>query len=88
MIRITKFKTKAEDYDGSTRDFYFYKAIDGDRILCTYAVQADLPMADTMAKKRMGDYFLKNIKIEEITEQENKELEIKNKIADAESDFK
>ena len=87
MIRIIKYKTKAEDYDGSTREFYFYKALDGDIILCTYSVQADLPMADTMAKKRMGDFLLKNIKIEEITEQENKELEIKNKIAVVDGDF-
>lgn len=79
MIRITKYKTKAEDYDGSTREFYFYKALNGDRILCTYSVQADLPMADTMAKKRMGDFLLKNIKIEEITEEEAKIMEVKNK---------
>ena len=36
-------------------------------------------MADTMAKKRMGDFLLKNIEIEEITEEEAKIMEVKNK---------
>lgn len=87
MIRITKYKTKAEDYDGSTREFYFYKALDGDRILCTCAFQFDDPMADNMAKLKLGQFVFRQIKIEEITEQENKELEIKNKIAVVDGDF-
>lgn len=88
MLRITKFKTKAEVGDGTIQEMYQYKVLDGDKIIGTYAVQADYPNADTMAQIRLGQFIFKQIKIEEITEQENKELVIKNKIADVEEDFK
>ena len=81
MLRITKFKTKAEVGDGTIQEMYQYKALDGDKIIGTFTVQADLTMADSMAQTRLGQYVFNQIKIEEITEQENKELEIKNKIA-------
>ena len=88
MLRITKFKTKAEVGDGTIQEMYQYKALDGDKIIGTFTVQADLTMADSMAQTRLGQYVFNQIKIEEITEQENKELEIKNKIAVVEEDFK
>ena len=88
MLSITKFKTKAEVGDGTIQEMYQYKALDGDKIIGTFTVQADLTMADSMAQTRLGQYVFNQIKIEEITEQENKELEIKNKIAVVEEDFK
>lgn len=88
MIRITKYKTKAEVYgNGTIQEIYCYKAIDDDRILGTCAFQSDDPMSDNMAKIKLGQFVFRQIKIEEITEQENKELEIKNKIAVVDGDF-
>lgn len=92
MIRITKFKTKAEDpqmYEGrgTTQEIYIYKALDGDKIIGTFSVQADLTMADSMAKTRLCQYVFNQIKIEEITELENKEIIEKDKINKINKDF-
>lgn len=88
MIRITKYKTKEEVGDGTIQEIYCYKALDGDKIIGTFSVQADLPMADTMAQTRLGQYILRQINIEEITELEDKEIVEKDKLNNITQDFK
>ena len=94
MIRITKIKTKTEDpqkYEGcgTTQEIYNYKLLDGDKIVCTFSVQADLSMdmADGMAKTGLGKLFFNQIKIEEINELENKKIIEKDKLNKINKDF-
>lgn len=88
MLRLTKFKTNEKGYDGEQMEVFVYRVLIDDKIIADFPVQSSLPMADLMAKKRLGDYILRDIKIEEITEQEDKELQIKSKVAVVDGDFK
>ena len=81
MIRITKCKEQ---------DLFVYRVLDGDKILTTQAIPAVATAGineETIAKRVLGTFILKDVDVEEITELEDKELIVKNKLNDIQKDF-
>ena len=90
MIRITKCKTVGDPGQLPTgeRDIFVYRVLDGDKILGTQAIDAVAGMTgETVVKRVLGTFILRDVDIEEITELEDKELVEKNKLDKIKKDF-
>lgn len=92
MIRITKCKTLGNPgpLPAKEQDIFVYRVLDDDKILATQAIPAVAHAGingETIAKRVLGTFILKDVDVEEITELEDKELEIKNKIVSIDGDF-
>lgn len=91
MIRITKCKTIGDPGPLPTeeKDIFVYRVLDGDKILGTQAIDANTPAltGETLVKKVLGSFILRDLDIEEITELEDKELVSKNELNNITQDF-
>jgi len=90
MIRITKCKTIGDPGPLPTteREIFVYRVLDDDKILGTQAIDAIAGLTgETVVKRVLGTFILRDVDVEEITELEDKELLEKNKINDIKKDF-
>lgn len=90
MIRITKCKTVGNQGPLPTKetDLFVYRVLDGDKILATQAIDAIAELTgETVVKRALGTFILREVDIEEITELEDKELVEKNKLDNMKKDF-
>lgn len=90
MLKIVKCYNGTETIDGKEYKNYTWRLINGDEVICSCGCLEDSnnPVIEKMNKIKMTRYLAKIIKVEEITQQEDKELQIKNKISTAEKDIK
>ena len=90
MLKIVKCYNGTETIDGKEYKNYTWRLINGDEVICSCRCLEDSnnPVIEKMNKIKMTRYLAKIIKVEEITQQEDKELQIKNKNSTAEKDIK
>lgn len=92
MIRITKCKTVGNPgpLPAKEQDIFVYRVLDDDKILATQSIPAVAPAGineETIAKRILGTFILKDVDVEEITELEDKKLVVKDKLNNIQKDF-
>ena len=90
MLRIVKCYNGNQTIQGQEYKTYIWRILDGDEILFTCCASEDdscKKAIETSMKIKLGQKLALKIPLEEITEKEDKELQIKNKINTAKKDF-
>lgn len=90
MLRIVKCYNGTQTIQGQEYKKYIWRILDGDEILCSCGAteeDATKKAIETSMKIKLGQRLALKIPFEEITQQEDKELQIKNKINTAKKDF-
>ncbi len=90
MLRIVKCYNGIQTIQGQEYKTYIWRILDGDEILCSCGATEDdatKKAIETSMKIKLGQRLALKIPFEEITQQEDKELQIKNKINTAKKDF-
>ena len=90
MLRIVKCYNGTQTIQGQEYKTYIWRILDGDEILYTCGATEDdatKKAIETSMKIKLGQRLALTIPFEEITQQEDKELQIKNKINTVKKDF-
>ena len=91
MLKIVKCYNGIQTIQGQEYKTYIWRILDGDDILYSCVATEDdatKKAIETSMKIKLGQRLALTIPFEEITQQEDKELQIKNKISTAEKDIK
>lgn len=89
MLRIVKCYNGTETIDGKEYKTSIWRLVNGDEVICSCSTIEDPnnPALEKLNKIKLTKYLEKILLVEEITQQEDKELQIKNKLNTVKKDF-